>query len=243
MNREQQKQIIRKFKKIWGKDFLSKMRKRDEVEQYLKPTPIIDCDHETVKEKASDVTKREERIIEKAISLFYFVRDEIRFALEEHSPASETLKRGTGQCVTKSSLQIALLRAAGIPARYHLVDLISDCLKGIISQEAYEGFGGVITDHPWCECHLSNKWISCDTLFDEPLYEAGLRKGVISKADIPTIDWDGENDVNTMTTWIVKDKGRSPNRDDRWDNERKEMGSLWPILRESNKFTEQLRKE
>lgn len=210
---------------------------------YLKATKYCDCDNQEIIKKAKQLTAGASTQKEAANRIFNFVRDEIRFALEEHSPASETLKRGTGQCVTKSSLQIALLRAAGIPARYHLVDLISDCLKGIISQEAYEGFGGVITDHPWCECHLSNKWISCDTLFDEPLYEAGLRKGVISKADIPTIDWDGENDVNTMTTWIVKDKGRSPNRDDRWDNERKEMGSLWPILRESNKFTEQLRKE
>jgi len=210
---------------------------------YLKATKYCDCDNQEIIKKAKQLTAGASTQKEAANRIFNFVRDAIRFALDEHSPASETLKRGTGQCVTKSSLQIALLRAAGIPARYHLVDLISDCLKGIISQEAYEGFGGVITDHPWCECHLSNKWISCDTLFDEPLYEAGLRKGVISKADIPTIDWDGENDVNTMTTWIVKDKGRSPNRDDRWDNERKEMGSLWPILRESNKFTEQLRKE
>ena len=214
-----------------------------EMVDYLKATKYCDCDNQEIIKKAKQLTAGASTQKEAANRIFNFVRDEIRFALEEHSPASETLKRGTGQCVTKSSLQIALLRAAGIPARYHLVDLISDCLKGIISQEAYEGFGGVITDHPWCECHLSNKWISCDTLFDEPLYEAGLRKGVISKADIPTIDWDGENDVNTMTTWIVKDKGRSPNRDDRWDNERKEMGSLWPILRESNKFTEQLRKE
>ena len=211
---------------------------------YMKATRYCDCDSQEIVKKAKQLTVGVSTQRETAKRVFNFVRDEIRFALEEHNTsASETLKRGTGQCVTKSSLQIALLRAAGIPARYHVVDLSSDCLKGIISQDAYESFGEIITDHPWCECYLSNKWISCDTLFDKPLYESGLRKGVIRKEDIPTIDWDGENDVNTITTWIVTDKGTSPNQDDQWDNERKGMGSIWPILRESNKYTEQVRKE
>ena len=46
--------------------------------KYLKPISIIDCENKSIKEKAQDLTKRQGEIIEKAKSLFYFVRDEIK---------------------------------------------------------------------------------------------------------------------------------------------------------------------
>jgi hypothetical protein len=47
------------------------------VDQYLKPTDIIDCDHVMIQEKAHQVTMGQEDVVEKAKSLFRFVRDEI----------------------------------------------------------------------------------------------------------------------------------------------------------------------
>lgn len=67
-----------------------------QMEKYLRPTPVIDCSHPSIQEKAKDITKGQEDIREKAISLFYFVRDEIRYniyvskSLPEHFRASNT---------------------------------------------------------------------------------------------------------------------------------------------------------
>ena len=93
------------------------------LEEYLKPTPAIDCGTRSIKEKAQELTNRQEKITEKARSLFYFVRDEIKYNpyspryLPEHYRASTILDRGEGYCVQKAVLLAALARAAGIPAQ------------------------------------------------------------------------------------------------------------------------------
>jgi hypothetical protein len=45
------------------------------IEDYLKPTATIDCDNEAIKEKAKNIIKRQDRVADKARSLFYFVRE------------------------------------------------------------------------------------------------------------------------------------------------------------------------
>jgi hypothetical protein len=53
------------------------------MEMYLKCTPTIDCDTESVKRKARELTEVLKTEQEKARVLFYFVRDEIK-----HNPYS-----------------------------------------------------------------------------------------------------------------------------------------------------------
>ena len=66
---------------------------------------------------------------EKAIKLFYWVRDEIRYdpytfsALKRDYKATKILERGKGWCVQKAILLTALGRAAGIPSRLHFADI------------------------------------------------------------------------------------------------------------------------
>lgn len=213
------------------------------MDEYLRPTEYCDSDNQELKRAAVDIIQDSQTPKDAALKIFHFVRDEILFAIDEHTKASDTLRRGTGQCVTKTGLQIALLRASRIPARYHLVDVHKYCLKGLISPNAFNGFEESITDHPWCECYLFGKWISCETLFDKALYDTGVEKGIIRKEEIPTIEWDGESDLITLSFWILKDKGTYPNLDDLIERERKEFAQFWPVLRESNQYTMKLRAE
>lgn len=70
----------------------------DRMKEYLKCTEIIDCDTKSIKEKAPFLTKGLKTAREKAIALFYFVRDDIKlnpyapgyYLLEQHK-ASVTL--------------------------------------------------------------------------------------------------------------------------------------------------------
>jgi hypothetical protein len=48
-------------------------------------------------------------------------------------------------------------------------------------------------------------------------------------------------DLNTMTVWILNDKGTFHSIDELIEREREEMGSFWPVLRESNQHTNILR--
>jgi hypothetical protein len=211
------------------------------MDEYLRPT--IYCDSETpeIQEAASALIKDAQTPEDAALKIFFYVRDEMLFDLDEPTNASETLRRKTGQCVTKSTLQIALLRAAGIPARYHKVDVHKNCLKGLISPAVFNQFADSIDDHPWCDCYLSERWISCETLIDRTLYESAVRQGIIDKKKITTIDWNGETDLVTVSAWILKDKGTSPSLDDLIERGRRQFAQFWRLCREFSQYTTKIR--
>jgi hypothetical protein len=54
---------------------------------------------------------------------------------------------------------------------------------------------------------LDEKWIACDATFDKRLYVGICEKGILDKNLMPTIDWDGENDLYTFKSWFIKDRG------------------------------------
>ena len=195
------------------------------LEEYLIPTEICDCDNPEVKQKANELIEGTKTPKEAAISIFKFVRDNILFAGDKLYPvkASETLKKGTGFCVPKTNLQIALLRAVNIPARYHQLELDRNCLKNIV--ESLDNLPKTIWYHPTCECYLDEKWIACDGTFDKDLYEGICKKGILDKNLMPTIDWDGENDLYTFKSWLIKDRGTHnsydailKNAQEEWEN-------------------------
>ena len=211
------------------------------MDEYLSPTVYCDSDCQLVRKAAHDIIEGSRTPKAAALRVFAFVRDKIPFALDEHAKASDTLRRGNGQCTTKTGLQIALLRAVGIPARYHVTDVHKNSLRGLISPEAFDVFDDTVADHPWCECYLSGRWLSCETLFDKALYGAGVGLGIISKDDIATIDWDGASDLVMLTSWVLKDKGTTPSIDDLIDLERPGFVPVLPVLRQSNEHTMRVR--
>ena len=91
-------------------------------EAYLLPTAMIDRDSPLILEHAEKIIGTAKgSAIDKAIKLFYAVRDGIwydpyyPFYRPEHYRASNVLKSGRGYCVSKASLLCALGRACKIP--------------------------------------------------------------------------------------------------------------------------------
>jgi len=89
--------------------------------KYLEPTAMLNFQDEAlqqlVKQRGWSDLAYEDRIKE----IYDFVRNEIKFGYNrtDDIPASEVLRDGYGQCNTKSTLLMALLRAVGIPCRIH----------------------------------------------------------------------------------------------------------------------------
>jgi len=184
------------------------------MENFLKSTKFCDCDNQKIIAKATELTRNDKTTREAALSIFHFVRDQIAFMGGPIVKSSRTLKRGNGFCVTKSNLQVALLRAVNIPARYHVAHLKKDILIGIVPGIESDDYHDVITYHPWCECYLSDKWISCEALFEKALVEKIYKEGIHSKEDMPIIDWDGESDLSIVSTWKLEDKGTHDSLDE-----------------------------
>ncbi|HEX75512.1 MAG TPA: transglutaminase domain-containing protein [Dehalococcoidia bacterium] len=217
------------------------------MDEYLRPTALCDCDNCVLKEKAFEITEGAEVPKEAAIRIFYFVRDKIAWGADFlDAKASDTLKRGMGLCMNKANLQIALLRAAGIPARYHRADLKKESLKGLILNIVYKGLPSTISAHSWCECYLFERWVSCEATLDETLYQCAISSGLYSKQQIPTIEWNGESHLILMTPWLSKDFGTSSSIDDTLKEAQLELLPPKPITRMlcllSNRFvTDKLR--
>ena len=83
------------------------------MDDFLKPTVLCDYEHSQIKNMARKLTENAKSPEEAALCIFNFVRDKIIFGLDfPGTKASDTLEKGYGFCVTKTNLQIALLRAS-----------------------------------------------------------------------------------------------------------------------------------
>ena len=99
---------------------------------FLLPTTICDSTH-------PDVVALSKRLIptgntsaaRAAATVRTWVRQNIRYVLRDKAErASETLAAREGMCTNKANLQVALLRAAGIPAGYVLAHITKEAFAG-----------------------------------------------------------------------------------------------------------------
>ena len=185
------------------------------MEAYLRPTELCDSEDARLKERAAEIVAGADTPGEAAQRVFRFVRDAIPFnaTLDIWQKASQTLERRVVDYCCKVNVQVALLRAAGVPARCHLVRVSNEVLKPFIPGFLYDRLPSPV-GHFWCECHLAGAWVACKVLFDRPLYEGMLAAGLVAREQIPTIDWDGERDLVLFKPWIGKDLGPYPNYDE-----------------------------
>ncbi len=127
-------------------------------ETYLRPTALLDHEHPTiaalVRTRGWSVLPESERIG----AIYAFVRDEITFGYNEADtlPASRVLADGYGQCNTKTTLLMALLRAAGIPCRFHGATIHKRLQRGVINGLFYAMAPASIV-HSWAEVRIADR--------------------------------------------------------------------------------------
>src|SRR5215475_12238755 len=101
----------------------------DPIDRYLRPTEYIDSEADNVAAFSRRVSEGAGDETERAVRLFYAVRDEIVYTpyCDFHAPetyrASACLARGAGFCVGKAALLAAVARATRIPARVGFADV------------------------------------------------------------------------------------------------------------------------
>ena len=161
----------------------------DKMENYLRPTPTFDCDDQSVRQKSRDLTEGQEKAVDKAKSLFYFVRDEIKYNiyvasdLPEYYRASRILEAGEGFCIQKAVVLATLARAAGIPARLHLAairnHLIPDTLRALMGTNLFP-------THGYDELYIEGKWVKATPAFDLKMCQ---------KNRLIPVEFDGKSDA------------------------------------------------
>jgi len=168
-------------------DGMDKGRKR--MEEYLKPTEFVDSDSPEIIEFSRKAVADAESPREKAVKLYYAVRDGIYYdpyriePSRESFKASSILRKGHGYCVAKAVVLAAALRASDIPCRLHFADvrnhLTTERLRKMMQTDIfyYHGYNDI-----W----LSGRWIKVTPTFNLSLCE---------KFKVKPLDFDGINDA------------------------------------------------
>jgi transglutaminase-like putative cysteine protease len=159
------------------------------MDEYLKPTKFIDTDHPSVAKFTVESLGSISGQREKAVRLYYAVRDGIRYdpylflLSEEGLRASTTLSNGRAWCVPKAILLAACCRAAGIPARLGFADvrnhLSTERMRKLMKTD-------VFLWHGYTSILLDGVWVKATPAFNRELCE---------KFRLRTLDWDGRSDA------------------------------------------------
>jgi transglutaminase-like putative cysteine protease len=136
--------------------------------EYLSPGRYVDSAHPAVldfaRKHSSGSSERE-----RAVSLYYAVRDLIRynpfldFTKREVFRASAVLEAGQGFCVGKASLLAACARAAGIAARVGFADVKNH----LTTPRLAETMGSdLFVYHGYTEIRIDGKWVKATPAFN-----------------------------------------------------------------------------
>jgi transglutaminase-like putative cysteine protease len=161
---------------------------------------MIDSTATSIVETTSRVVAGAQSDRERAVRIHDFVRDEIKFGWSTgfyDQRASEVLAAKIGYCNTKSTLFVAMLRAAGVEARQHFVDIDAVIILDFLNP------GTRYVDHSYTEVRIDGRWLKVDSyVVDRPLANAARarlqREGKIVGYGIHrhgTSDWDGTTDA------------------------------------------------
>lgn len=155
---------------------------------YLQPTKFIDSDSPLIIEFARESAKDAATQIEKAVKIFYAVRDQIRYdpynihMSPEQFRASVVLTKKSGFCIEKALLLSATARALGIPSRLGFADvrnhLTTKQLRALMQTDLF-------VFHGYSELFINNNWVKATPTFNRSLCK---------RFGVHPIGFDGIND-------------------------------------------------
>ena len=206
---------------------------------YLSQTHMLDYDNYRIQELIKDRGWRELPEFERICSIYNFIRDEIRFGynVDDSIPASKVLKDGYGQCNTKGTLFMALLRAVGVPCRVHGFTIRKELQEGAMTGFVYKQAPKNIF-HSWVEVYLEGKWYELEAFIIDKNYLGKLQQknsnctGAFCKYGVgvedfknPVIDFN-RNNTYIQSTGINQDFGIYDSPDALLKEHHQEMGFI-----------------
>ncbi|HVZ46551.1 MAG TPA: transglutaminase family protein [Ramlibacter sp.] len=157
---------------------------------YLQPTFFLDHDSASVAAFAVRAIGDASDARERAIRLFYAVRDQVRYdpygiRLDRASfRASTVLQDMRSYCIPKAVLLASAARHVGIPAAIAL----SDVVNHFNSPRMRQAMGGreVFLHHGWAALFIEGRWVKAAPAFNAEL---------CARMKVPPTEFDGRNDA------------------------------------------------
>jgi transglutaminase-like putative cysteine protease len=145
--------------------------------ELTKPTDLLDFKSPQIQQLILERGWQALPEFERIGAIYDFVRNEIKFGYNESDnlPASSVLIDGIGQCNTKGTLLMALLRANGIPCRLHGFTINKSLQKGAITGWAYVLAPKSII-HSWVEILFEGRWVNLEGFILDESYLIALQQ-------------------------------------------------------------------
>lgn len=190
------------------------------MDQYLKETKMLDFSSPSIQKLIDEKGWNNLNEFDRLKDIYNYVRDEILFGynVDDNIPASKVLKDGYGQCNTKGTLFMALLRACDIPCRIHGFTIDKKLQKGAMTGLVYKKAPKEVF-HSWVEVYFEGEWYELEAFILDSGYLKKLQTKFsdcdgsfcgygVAVADFkhPTIDFN-RNNTYIQSEGIVKDFG------------------------------------
>ena len=146
---------------------------RDKMDRYIIETPLLDYTNFSIQQLVEQKKWKTLDTFECIKAIYDFVRDDILFGynIDDNIPASKVLSDGYGQCNTKGTLFMALLRACNIPCRMHGFTIDKKLQKGAMTGIVYK-LAPKNVFHSWVEVLFEGKWYELEAfILDKPYLE------------------------------------------------------------------------
>jgi hypothetical protein len=143
----------------------------DHPSRWLGASPLLDLEDPKLRLRVRALTQLSKTEREKALAVYGFVK---RMPLAKRMKlrlrtAREVIDSGTGDAPDKATLLVAMLRAAGIPARVRYVLVSGEILRGLTTQVRKAA-------RPLVEMWLHGRWLRTDTYIFDAAYMAAARQ-------------------------------------------------------------------
>lgn len=186
----------------------------------LRPTRLLDFESSDIQRLIDRRQWRKLSVFDRIGAAYAFVRDEIAFGYNtsDSLSASRVLRDGYGQCNTKTTLLMALLRGLDVPTRLHGATIHKRLQKGVVNGLFYVIAPSSIF-HTWTEVLVEGEWVGLEGVILDTRYLEGLRRklpnGTTSflgfgagtdRLDAPPIAWRGK-DTFIQSTGVNRDFG------------------------------------
>lgn len=214
-----------------------------DYEKYLKETPMLNYSAPEIQALINRKNWRQLDEFDKIKYIYNYVRDDILFGynISDNIPASKVLKDGYGQCNTKGTLFMALLRSVNIPCRIHGFTIDKRLQKGAMTGIVYKSAPKNIF-HSWVEVLYNEKWYELEAFILDKKYLTELQNihnscdgsfcgyGVAVK-DFrhPIVDWN-QNNTYIQSEGINQDFGVYNSPDELLIEHHQEMSRIKDFL-------------
>ena len=142
------------------------------MEEFLKPTEFLDFDRKSVREFTETNTVGAKNDRERAVALYYAVRDGFQYnpylldLRRTGLTASDLLTRNHGYCVEKAVLLAASARAVGVPSRLSFYIVRNHIATGKLEKMLKKDY---LVFHGAAEMFLDGRWLKTTPAFNQAL--------------------------------------------------------------------------